>query len=50
MKEYKLKEETINLVINYLASQPYAKVVNIIATIQKECQTQLETPKLETED
>ena len=43
MKAYELKEETINSLLNYLAKQPYADVINLIGAIQKECQPQLES-------
>ncbi len=50
MKTFNLKEETINNVLNYLAKQPYADVINLIGSIQKECQPQVEQPKQEVVD
>ena len=32
--EYKLKEETINKILNYLATKPYVEVAGIIRDLQ----------------
>ncbi len=42
MKTFNLKEETINNVLNYLATQPFNKVNQLIGSIQQECQPQIE--------
>ncbi len=41
MKTFNLKEETINNVLNYLATQPFNKVNQLIGAIQQECKPQI---------
>jgi hypothetical protein len=38
MKRFSLTEETLNKVLNYLATKPYVEVAAFVATIQKEAQ------------
>lgn len=43
----KLKIETINAILNYMAEQPYKEVINIIAAIQKDAKELNEMEKPE---
>ena len=35
MKEYKIKEQVLNTVLQYLASKPYAEVYQLITELQR---------------
>ena len=47
MEILKLKIETINAILNYMAEQPYKEVINIIAAIQKDAKELNEMEKPE---
>lgn len=44
MKEFTIKEQTINYVINYLATKPYNEVYQLIDLIQKDIKEPKEDP------
>ena len=47
MEKLKLKIETINAVLNYMAERPYKEVINIIAAIQNDAKELNEIDKPE---